>query len=438
MGGGDVTKGRLCLSGVGLAALLLCCSTVSAYATDPAAPVPVAPGTKIDASNYKQFAQYIPAALAFAFEHGLKGTIVPTARIDWPADYKAATEKYASQVRLDDHDVMQNYVAGLPFPLVDPSDPKAAVKIAYNWHWGPFTPDDAILSLVQKNHAYKAEPSDKTTFTLDDDHRDWRNEGTCDETRMLRHPHRSASVAAGSTGSDIDYRFQGKSCGADNNARVCTGYMGIRARLECYNFWRATRQITRSSSLGAQPAETCSYSCVQLWWEFVPPEVEAYAYRLGPKRLILAVMDSSGAPLDLKGEQARFAEQQFQLRYAYALEMKPIESFADPATVYLDSETYLYLGANFTVHLNAAGAGPIPAVEAKMRATESAGETTDSAVPFWRPEADGVITLAGDIYVPGDRSDFFLGLALEPDSQQFNTGQLSPSIFSPAWLQQQQ
>lgn len=116
--------------------------------------------------------------------------------------------------------------------------------------------------------------------------------------------------------------------------------------------------------------------------------------------------------------------------------MKPIESSTDPATVYIDSETYLYLGADFTVHLNTVNEGPIPAKDYKMRANESAGEATDSAVPFWRPESGGVFILAGDIYVPGDRPDFFLGLALEPGSQQFNTGQLSPSIFTPASLQQ--
>lgn len=400
--------------GIGLGALLLW--NVSAYAANAAPPVPVAPGTKIDASNYKQFAQYIPAALAFAFEHGLKGTIVPTARIDWPADYKAATEKYASQVRLDEHDVMQNYVAGLPFPLADPSDPKAAVKIAYNWHWGPFTPDDATLSVGQKNHAYKAEVSDKTTFIPDDEDRDWRNEGTCDEIQMLRRPHRSAAVAADTAESDVDVRFRGTSCGRGNAAKVCTRSMGSRARLECQILMQGIGISPLYSSRGGEPSATCSYSCVQLWWEFVPPTVEAYTYRLGAKHLILAVMDSSGAPVELKGNQAKFADQQFQLRYAYALEMKPLQSSVYPTTVYIDSETYLYLGADFT------------------RVNAPAGQATDSAVPFWRPEAGGVFALAGDIYVPGDRPDFFLGLALERGSEQFNTGQLSSAIFSGASL----
>ena len=34
----------------------------------------------------------------------------------------------------------------MPFPFVNVDDPKAARKIAYNWHTGPFMPDDFSLS----------------------------------------------------------------------------------------------------------------------------------------------------------------------------------------------------------------------------------------------------------------------------------------------------
>ena len=119
----------------------------SAPTASPKANFPaLAPGTTIDASNAGSFVQYLPAAAQAAINHGLKLQVVPTKRLDWSAGFTEATEKYSSQVGLDAEDSITNYVAGAPFPTVALSDPKAAVKIAYNWHMGPFMPDDFSLA----------------------------------------------------------------------------------------------------------------------------------------------------------------------------------------------------------------------------------------------------------------------------------------------------
>ncbi len=76
-------------------------------------------------------------------ENGMTMKIVPTERIDWPPPYKEATEKYSSQVRLaPDHLSMVGYVAGQPFPLIDPNDPDAAVKVMWNMDFRPMWTDD--------------------------------------------------------------------------------------------------------------------------------------------------------------------------------------------------------------------------------------------------------------------------------------------------------
>jgi hypothetical protein len=72
--------------------------------------------------------------------------VVPTQRHDWSSGFTKATEKYSGQVGLDQEDNITNYVAGVPFPTVDTSDPKAAVKISYNWHMGSIMPDDFSLA----------------------------------------------------------------------------------------------------------------------------------------------------------------------------------------------------------------------------------------------------------------------------------------------------
>lgn len=99
-------------------------------------------GAVIDRGNVDRFSAAMPPGLAFMIRHGLIVTIEPLRRIEWPLGYQGATEKYSGQVMLDDHDAIRHYVAGLPFPMIDSTDPKAGTKIAYNWRWGPFIPGE--------------------------------------------------------------------------------------------------------------------------------------------------------------------------------------------------------------------------------------------------------------------------------------------------------
>src|SRR4030095_4678549 len=70
-------------------------------------------------------------------------TIVEPTKIEWPQAYREATERYASQVRLGaDGLKMVDYVAGLPFPNIEPSDPRIAVKIMWNYDHNTFATDD--------------------------------------------------------------------------------------------------------------------------------------------------------------------------------------------------------------------------------------------------------------------------------------------------------
>src|SRR5258708_34119589 len=119
--------------------------TSPSSSSTPAASV-LRPGTLIDASNVSSFTSYLPAAAALAIRQGFKIRIVPTDRLQWSSGFESATEKYSPQVGLDQDDFIKNYVAGMPFPLINVADPKAAAKIAYNWHLGPVLPDDFSLS----------------------------------------------------------------------------------------------------------------------------------------------------------------------------------------------------------------------------------------------------------------------------------------------------
>jgi hypothetical protein len=106
----------------------------------------VNPGDKIDASSVAQVKDMISPGIQWMVEHGMPITVVASKKIEMPKAYLEATEKYSGQVKLsaDGHRV-ENYVAGLPFPKIDPADPQAAIKIMWNYDNKPEGTDDVDL-----------------------------------------------------------------------------------------------------------------------------------------------------------------------------------------------------------------------------------------------------------------------------------------------------
>ncbi|HJQ84054.1 MAG TPA: DUF1329 domain-containing protein [Candidatus Binatia bacterium] len=106
----------------------------------------VAPGDRIDAQNVDRVAELFSPGMLWCVKHGFPVTVSETRRVEWPAAYREATEKFSAQVKLsaDGLDV-HDYVAGLPFPNVDPKDPQIALKIMWNWGYTHLTTDDVDL-----------------------------------------------------------------------------------------------------------------------------------------------------------------------------------------------------------------------------------------------------------------------------------------------------
>jgi hypothetical protein len=101
----------------------------------------VTPGDLITHENAAMVANLVSPGNYMLVEQGMRLKIVPTGQLDWPPPYKAATEKYSSQVTLNAKGELQNYIAGLPFPFVDLNDPQAATKIVWNYSYGPQVAD---------------------------------------------------------------------------------------------------------------------------------------------------------------------------------------------------------------------------------------------------------------------------------------------------------
>ncbi len=106
----------------------------------------VKPGDEISSSNAASVQSLVSPGTYYAVTRGMGMHIIGHTRIDWPPPYKVATEKYSGQVRLTaDHRTLEGYVAGQPFPLLDPNDPDIATKIMWNSSFRPIITDDGDL-----------------------------------------------------------------------------------------------------------------------------------------------------------------------------------------------------------------------------------------------------------------------------------------------------
>lgn len=130
-----LVAGALCFVGAGLAT------------------ADVKPGDVITKDNMAQAGDLLIPAMQWFVKQGMKITVIPYKKVELPKLYKEATEKYAGQVKLSaDGKEIFNYVAGLPFPNIDPNDPMAASKIMWNQEQKPSYVDNTgcewILELV--------------------------------------------------------------------------------------------------------------------------------------------------------------------------------------------------------------------------------------------------------------------------------------------------
>ena len=111
-----------------------------------AARADVKAGDVITAANIDQVKDLISPGLEWCVKHGWPLKIVDPKKIEWPKAYKEATEKYSSQTKLaPDGLTMSNFVAGQPFPVLDPNDPQVATKIMWNYEYKPVAMDDVDL-----------------------------------------------------------------------------------------------------------------------------------------------------------------------------------------------------------------------------------------------------------------------------------------------------
>ena len=110
---------------------LLVCAVLFAAPVCAAEP---APGTVVAKANLARYEALLGPALRWAVGRGLEMEVVAPRSIPLEPARLAATEKYSAQVRLSEDKLrVENFIAGLPFPLVRDEDPDVAVKLMFNY-----------------------------------------------------------------------------------------------------------------------------------------------------------------------------------------------------------------------------------------------------------------------------------------------------------------
>lgn len=100
----------------------------------------IAPGDVLTAADWERIAPLIPEGYEqFLRWDGMRIEVQPAG--DYPPypAYREATREHAADVQLREDGLLENYVAGWPFPPEDISkdDPRAGLKMAWNFNWNP-------------------------------------------------------------------------------------------------------------------------------------------------------------------------------------------------------------------------------------------------------------------------------------------------------------
>lgn len=96
----------------------------------------ITPGTKITKDNYQIAEKVLPPELLRVVQAGdLEVTVQETTDVPLHAEYIAASIEHFGQAQIGEDGELKNYTTGLPFPLLDPSDPQAGLKAAWNFRY---------------------------------------------------------------------------------------------------------------------------------------------------------------------------------------------------------------------------------------------------------------------------------------------------------------
>ena len=109
------------------------------YAQGQPSTAGLTPGTTVSKDTLDAAKEYLPPEILDKIQAGeFQFSVQDTTDLPVSEAYIEATKKYAEQVKLSADGELAGYVAGLPFPVLDPADPQAGLKAAWNMRYRDF------------------------------------------------------------------------------------------------------------------------------------------------------------------------------------------------------------------------------------------------------------------------------------------------------------
>ncbi|HEV8718517.1 MAG TPA: DUF1329 domain-containing protein [Candidatus Binatia bacterium] len=149
----------------------------------------ITPGMKISKDNFQRAEKVLPPEILRVVQAGdLEITVQETTDVPLHAEYIAASIEHAGQAELGEDGELKNYTKGLPFPLLDPSDPQAGLKLAWDFRYRYMGDSLQTLGVLRSvNNSGAVERSVETRYARlygmhrpnpDRNVREWEEEGT--------------------------------------------------------------------------------------------------------------------------------------------------------------------------------------------------------------------------------------------------------------------
>jgi hypothetical protein len=323
------------LPGVGTL-MLLCLIVASANAT-------VKPGDVITPENAAQVKDLVSPGVFYAVTHGMHMEIVPSDRIEWPPPYREATEKYSPQVRLaNDHRSLLGYVAGLPFPLIDPNDPYAGTKIIWNNVWRPISSDDYDLRFFDCQSEY-VRPGQDQNIILDLEIGHYAGYNLFGRTEVEPMPVDPDFKQSGRLWLFALYPFLSPEA-QRGQGLIRYRYADPNRGDDTWDWQPGTRRVRRlneainSSATGAQSFDPDHFAGFN-------SKVEEYNYKFLGDRQMLASAHAEHSPEETCPYDggATACPEAWEMRHIYIVESKPRRDMSNPGA--LDSLTDVFVDA---------------------------------------------------------------------------------------------
>jgi hypothetical protein len=324
----------------------------------PRATAAVKPGDLITKDNATQVQDLVSPGNFTLVQRGMQIHVIATDKLDWPPPYKTASEKYASQVTLGSDGEIKGFVAGQPFPLLDPNDAQVALKVMWNFSYRPLYTDDADLRFAQvASYAPNSTGSPVSYFTIGH-FAFYNNIGRIEVQPVPTDPDAQAS--------GVRYRFAYypilEPSSLRGNGMIRFRHLDPSVEDNTWVFNPQTRRLRRQSpellsdAIGALPgfsgsAVGASTSGAPAVVTTIDPDsyfgfsakIEDYNYKyLGEKTMLASVhaKNSPEIPCATDGGKT-ICPEDWELRHLYAIEAtaKPGHNITIPKRVlYIDSE----------------------------------------------------------------------------------------------------